>query len=61
MMADMFSNKKCNRTVTELFITRRKLKISFVFIKQSYFSAPKHISLTSTYYFIMKIQQKRKI
>ena len=36
-MADMLSNKKLNPVVTELFIRGRKLKISFVFITQSYF------------------------
>ena len=32
MIADMFSNKKLNPVVTELFIRGRKLNISFVFI-----------------------------
>ena len=32
MIADMFSNKKLNPIVTELFIRGRKLNISLVFI-----------------------------
>ena len=41
MIADMLSNKKLNLIVTELFIIGRKLKISLVFITQSYFIVPK--------------------
>ena len=40
-IADMFSNKKLNPIVTELFIRSRKLNISLVFISQSYFAVPK--------------------
>ena len=36
MIADMIHNKKLNSVVTELFIRRRKLIISLVFITQSY-------------------------
>ena len=43
MLADMVSNKKRNPIVTELFISERKLNISLVFIKQSYFAIPKNI------------------
>ena len=32
MVADMLSNKKRNRVVTELFIRGRKLNISYAFI-----------------------------
>ena len=54
MIADMFSNKKLNPMLTELFIRRRKLNISLVFITQSYFAVPKNIILNSTHYFVMK-------
>ena len=37
MIADMRSNKKLNPIVTELFIRRRKLNISLVFIAQYFF------------------------
>ena len=37
MIADILSNKKPNPILTELFIIGRKLKISCVFITQSYF------------------------
>ena len=41
MIADIISNKKLNSIVTELFIRGSKLKISLVFITQSYFDVPK--------------------
>ena len=41
MIADMLSNKKLNLIVTELFTRGRKLNISLVFIRQSYFAMPK--------------------
>ena len=43
MIADMFSNKKHNPIVTELFIRGRKLNISLVVITQSYFSILKNV------------------
>ena len=58
MIADMLSNKKLNPVVTELFIRVRKLKISLVFITQSYFAVPKNIRLNSAHYCIMKIPNK---
>ena len=53
----MFSNKKLNPIVTEIFIRGRKLNISLIFITQSYFAVPKNIGLNSTH-FIMKIPNK---
>ena len=44
-----------------MFIRCRKLIISLVFITQSYFSVPKDIRLTSTHYFIMKINNRRQL
>ena len=41
IIADMLSNEKLNRIVTELFIRGRNLNISLVFITQSYFTVPK--------------------
>ena len=61
MIADMLSNKKLNPVVTELFIRGKKLNISLVFIKQSYFTVSKNIRLNSTHYFIMKIPNKREL
>ena len=58
MIGDMLSNKKINPVVTELFIRRRKLNISLVFIAQSYFVVPKYIRLNSTHYFVMKSPNK---
>ena len=60
MIADMESNKKLSLIVTELFLRGRKLTISLVFISQSYFKVPKTVSLNVTYYFIMKIPNKRE-
>ena len=45
--------------VTELFLRDRKLNISIVFITKSYFRVPKDVTLNSTYFFIMKIPNKR--
>ena len=50
MIADVLSNKKLNKIVTELFIRGRKLNISIVFITQSYFAVPKNLRLNSTHY-----------
>ena len=47
--------------VFELFIRGRKLNISIVFITQSYFKVPKDVRLNSTYFFIMKIPNKREL
>ena len=58
IIVDMFSNKKLNPIVTELFIRGRKLNISLVFITQSYFAMPKNIRLNSTRHFIMKVTNK---
>ena len=61
MIADMFSNKKLNPIVTDLFITGRKLNISLVFITQYYFAVPKNIRLICTHYYVMKIPNKREL
>ena len=57
----MTNNKKLDSIVTELFIRGRKLNISIVFITQSYFKVPKNVRLNSTYFFIMKIPNKREL
>ena len=46
MITDMLDNKKLNPIVTELFIRGGTLNISFVFVTQSYFTAPKNIIIT---------------
>ena len=61
MMADMINNNKLNPIVTKLFIGGRKLKISIVFIMQSYFKVPKDVRLSSTHLLIMKIPNKREL
>ena len=50
MIADMINNKKLNPIVIELFIRGRKVNISIVFIKQSYFKVPKDVRLNSTHF-----------
>ena len=52
MSADMLINKKLNPIATELFIRKRKLKISLVFVTQSFFAVPKNMRLHSTHYFL---------
>ena len=51
MIADMINNKKLNSIVTELFIRGRKLNISLVFVRQSYFKVPKDVRNNSTHFF----------
>ena len=60
LIADMESNKKLTPKVTELFLRRRKLNISLVFILPSYFKVPKTIELIATH-FIIKFPNKRKL
>ena len=59
MIADVFSNKKRNSQITELFTRRKNLKVSLAFITQSFFTEPKNIRFNSTHYFTMKILNKR--
>ena len=61
MIADLLNNKKLNLVVTELFIRGRKLNISFVFFTQLNFRVLKDVSLNSTYFFIIKIPNKREL
>ena len=61
LIADMINNKKINSLVTELFVRNPKLKISLVFITQSYFKVPKDVRKNSTHFFIMKIPNKREL
>ena len=61
MIADIMTNKKFQSLIKELFIRCRKLNISLVFITQSYFSVPKDVRLNSTYYLIMKINNKKEL
>ena len=61
MIADVINNKKLNSIVTELFIRGRKLNISPVFITQSYFKAPKNVTLNTSYFFIAKIPNEREL
>ena len=61
MIADMINNKKINSIVTELFIGKIKLKISLVFITQSYFKVPEDLRLNATHFFIVNIPNKREL
>ena len=60
-IADIINNKKLNSIVTELFIRGRKLNTSLIFITQSYFKVPKDVRNNSTYFFVMKIPNKREL
>ena len=61
IVADMINNKKLNSVVIKLFIKRRKLEISRVFITQSYFKFPKDVRLNNTHFFIAKVANKREL
>ena len=43
VIVDMINDKKLNPIVTEFFIKGRTLKISIVFITQSYFKVPRNV------------------
>ena len=58
MTADIMTNKRFQTIIKELFIRCRKLNISLVFITQSYFFVPIDVKLNSTYYLIMKINNR---
>ena len=59
MIADIINNKTLNPIVTELFIRGRKLNISIVFIRQSYFKVARDVRLNSTHFLLWKIQIKQ--
>ena len=61
MIADMLSNEKLDPIVNVLLISGRKLNISLVFIKESYFAMPKNIRLNSLHYSIMKTPNKQEL
>ena len=58
MITNMQNNEKLNKIVKELFIRGTKLKISLVFIMQSYFKAPKDVRVNTMQIFIRKITNK---
>ena len=53
----MLRFQKLISIVIELFIRGRKFNVSLIFITQSYFAVPNN---NSTYYFVMKIRNKRE-
>ena len=61
MIADIMSSNKFKAIIKERFMRYRKLNISIVFIRQSYFRTPKDARLNSTHYVIMKIQSRKKL
>ena len=62
MIADMINNKNINPVVTALFVKRRKLNISIVFIiTQSYFKGLKDVRLNSTHFFIPNRKELQQI
>ena len=58
MIADMIQNKKLNSIVKELFIRRRKLNISLVFIIQSYFKVPKDLDWILLIFLSQKLKRE---
>ena len=61
MIADLINNKKLNSIITELFIRRRKLSISLVFITKPFFKFPEDVRPNSTHFFILEIPNKREL
>ena len=44
-----------------MFIRGKEFNISIVFITQSYFKVPKEVRLNASYFFIIKIPNKKKL
>ena len=61
MIADIMTSTRFQAIIKELFIRRRKLNISLVFITQSYFSVPKDVRLNSSHYLIMEINSRKEL
>ena len=61
MIADIEYNKNFKRIIKELFYRARKINVSIVFIRQSYFRALKDARLNSTHYVLMKIGNKKEL
>ena len=49
IISDIMDNKQFQAIIKKLFIRCRKLDISLVFIRQSYFSVPKDVRLNLTH------------
>ena len=60
MIADMLSNKNLNSIVIELFLRERKLNISLIFIKESFFDVPENFRLNSIYYFFNENSKQKR-
>ena len=58
MITNMLIDKKLNPTETQLFIRGKKLKISLVFITQSYFAVPKNQAKFYALFFFIKISNQ---
>ena len=61
IIAEIMSNKKVHAIIKELFIRCRKLNILLVFITQSCFFVPKDVSLNSTHYLLIKINNRKEL
>ena len=61
MIADIEYNKNFKQIIKELFYRARKISVSIVFIRQSYFRALKDARLNSTHYIIMKVNNKKEL
>ena len=61
MIADILTEEQFQAITKELFIRSRKLNISLVFIKRSYFSVPKDVILKLTHHLIMRVNNKREL
>ena len=61
VIADIEHNENFKRIIKELFYRARKVKVSIVFITQSYFRALKDARLNSTHYILMKTGNKKEL
>ena len=61
MIAYIMTNRRFQAVIKGLFIRCRKLNISLAFITQFCFSVPKDVRLNSTYYLIIKINNRKEL
>ena len=61
LIADIIYSKKLDSIVIKLFIRRRKLIISLIFITQWYFKVPKDVRLNTSHVFLAKIPNKSEL
>ena len=61
IIVNVTRDNKLTEILTELFISGRNLKISFVINLQSYSKTPKDARLNTVHFFVMKVAGKQRL